>query len=68
MPARCVSARERSWMRWLARSMIRTRPSAGESPSGSPASKASTAISDATSPDCAPPMPSATTNKGARTK
>ena len=48
--------------------MMRTRPSAGESPSGSPASKASTAISDATSPDCAPPMPSATTNSGARTK
>ena len=68
MPARWLSERERSWMRWLAVSMMRTRPSAGESPSGMPAPKASTAISDATSPDCAPPMPSATTNSGARTK
>src|SRR5918999_4095291 len=67
MPARWASARERSWMRRLAPSMTLTRPAAG-SPSGRPASNDSTAISDATSPAWAPPIPSATTNRGARTK
>src|SRR5918992_4228186 len=67
MPARWASARDRSWMRRLASSMTLTRPAAG-SPPGRPASNDSTAISDATSPAWAPPIPSATTNSGARTK
>ena len=67
MPARWDSARERSWIRRLASSITCTSASAGE-PSGSPRSNDSTAISDATSPAWAPPMPSATTNSGARTK
>ena len=36
--------------------------------SGIPSAKASTTICDATSPACAPPMPSATTNTGALAK
>ena len=50
-------------MRRLASWMTAVSASAGE-PSGSPASKDSTVISEATSPACAPPMPSATTNSG----
>ena len=68
MPARWVSERERSWMRGWRSSMMWTQALGRESPSGIPAPKDSTAISDATSPACAPPMPSATTNSGARTK
>src|SRR5215217_4742626 len=67
MPARWASLCERSWMRRLASSMMRTSASAGD-PAPTPASNDSTAISEATSPACAPPMPSATANSGARTK
>src|SRR6185295_19289202 len=67
MPAVRASVRERSWIARLAPSMIRTSASDGD-PSGMPPSNESTAILEATSPAWAPPMPSATTNSGARTK
>ena len=67
MPCSDSSARARSWMRLLACSITLTSASGFESP-GSSSSNERTAISDATSPACAPPMPSATTNSGARTK
>ena len=51
----------------VASRMVATRPSSGRAPCR-PAWKASTASSEATSPAWAPPMPSATTNSGARTK
>ena len=53
-----------SCTRVLARSMVATRPSAS---AGSAARNASMAISDATSPAWAPPIPSASTNSGACT-
>ena len=63
-----LSARERSWMRAFAASMmLDERARAGRRRAGRPRTSA-TAISDATSPACAPPIPSATTNSGARTK
>ena len=37
-------------------------------PSGTPPSKTSIALADATSPACAPPIPSAMTNSGEREK
>ena len=61
----CATAR--GCARWPPGS-ARRAPSAGSPPSGSPPSNCSTAISEATSPACAPPIPSATTNSGARTK
>src|SRR3954471_3618842 len=67
MPWSDSSERARSWMRLLASSITRTSASARE-PLGRSSSKERTAISEATSPAWAPPMPSATTNRGARTK
>src|SRR5271170_205237 len=61
MPACSALLWESSWMRALA-----ARPSSGVGASGRPSWKDSTAILEATSPACAPPMPSATTNSGER--
>ena len=67
MPAWLASVRERSWMLSLASSMRAASSSCGgPPPSGSPRPSVSTAIREATSPACAPPMPSATANSGAR--
>src|SRR5437867_252319 len=67
IPAWLASARERWWMLSLASSMrAASRSCGGPPPSGSPRPSVSTAIREATSPACAPPMPSATTNSGAR--
>src|SRR5579875_25216 len=54
-------------MRWLASRTSSARRDSGEPDSGRPRSKVSTAIREATSPAWAPPIPSATTNRGART-
>ncbi len=67
MPAYCSLERERSWMRRFAPRITSASASPGD-PDGRLVSNESTAISDATSPAWAPPMPSATTNRGARTK
>src|SRR5271166_4979774 len=53
-------------MRALAASASEARPSSGRASSRRPGRKDSTAIREATSPAWAPPMPSATTNSGAR--
>ena len=67
IPAREGSARASSWIRRFASSIVsRRKPSAGAS--GRSRSKASAAVFEATSPACAPPIPSATTKIGARTK
>src|SRR5215217_1585634 len=69
MPARWSSARESSLMRRLAsRTRSASRSSTLPGPSGSPSSRTSTARPDATSPACAPPIPSATANSGERAK
>ena len=69
MPIPCIDSSERalSWMRRLAPWMTLVSTS-GSAPLGRSSSNERTAISDATSPAWAPPMPSATTNSGARTK
>src|SRR6476619_3822072 len=67
IPAREGSARARSWMRRLAASIVSRRKCSG-GPSGRSRSKDSAAAFEATSPAWAPPMPSATTKIGARTK
>src|SRR5579875_1391410 len=54
-------------MRWLASRTSSARRDSGAPDSGRPRSKVSTAIREATSPAWAPPIPSATTNRGART-
>src|SRR5580693_1284187 len=51
----------------LACSTCATRLRSASAPSWSPSRKDSTARRDATSPACAPPIPSATTNNGERT-
>src|SRR5271170_7389057 len=66
MPACSALECDSSWMRALADCASVASASSGWPPSGRPAWKASTAMREATSPACAPPMPSATTNSGER--
>ena len=63
--ARARRARARRSAGWP-RARGRASRSSGLPESGRPCSNASTAIREATSPACAPPIPSATTNTGAR--
>ena len=66
MPACSALEWDREWMRSLAERASSASSCSGWAASGSPGWKASTAIREATSPACAPPIPSATTNRGAR--
>src|SRR5271163_4678027 len=68
MPACSALACESSWMRALAACASVASASSGSLGSCRPGSKESTAILDATSPACAPPIPSATTNSGERAR
>src|SRR4051812_646913 len=68
MPARLASLRDSSWIFSLAPPpRAASRSCGGAPPSGRPRPIVSTATLEATSPACAPPIPSATTNSGART-
>ena len=66
MPACSVSLADSSWMRALAERVSCASASSGAPESSRPRLKASIAIREATSPACAPPMPSATTKRGER--
>src|ERR1700722_12772680 len=57
---------ESSWIRAFALWASAASADSGSRECPTPGSNASTAIRDATSPACAPPIPSATTNSGAR--
>src|SRR5215831_5430788 len=66
MPACSAWLCERSWIRRFAACTTAAIAASGSEASPRPCWKASTAIRAATSPACAPPIPSATTNSGAR--
>ena len=65
IPERLESLWATLWMRSLATSAIARRYASGDSPLRSAGSNESAAIREATSPACAPPIPSATANTGA---
>src|SRR6267378_3462588 len=65
MPACSAWLCESSWMRAFATRASAASASSGSEEASSPSWKDSTAIREATSPACAPPIPSATTNSGA---
>src|ERR1700736_6777378 len=66
MPACSALECESSWMREFAAIASVARAVSGSDDSSRPPRKDSTAIREAPSPACAPPMPSATTNSGER--
>src|SRR5262249_34500741 len=66
MPACSMLEWDSSWMRALALRARAASERSGWESSSSPPRNASTAICEATSPACAPPIPSATTNSGER--
>src|SRR5450759_2703378 len=66
MPACAALEWDSSWMREFAACASVASAASGCEASVRPWRKDSTAIFEATSPACAPPMPSATTNSGAR--
>src|SRR5271165_413030 len=66
MPACSALEWDSSWIREFAWSASADSASSGSEASSRPCLNDSTAIREATSPACAPPMPSATTNSGAR--
>src|SRR5271165_4090750 len=66
MPACSALEWDSSWIREFAWSASADSASSGSEASSRPCLNDSTAIREATSPACAPPMPSATTNSGER--
>src|SRR5271170_1506608 len=66
IPACSALAWDSSWICELASSARAESASSGSAGSSRPCLKDSTAIREATSPACAPPIPSATTNSGER--
>src|ERR1700704_3434634 len=68
MPACSALLCDSSWIRAFASRVSCASAASGFAAPCSPPSKDSTAIREATSPACAPPIPSATTNSGARAR